>query len=258
MIPNLPHSCAFRLFQQSSNPRHLLQGSAQCQTVTGIHALVSHLAQQPFHVIDPLQLLGKGHGQHVLMGEFFHGVQSAVDGRFVHERLFDPAPQQPSTHGGGGFIHQPQERAFLGTVPQAFRQFQIAPGIPIQQHGFRSLINPQSGDVLQRILLGVAQVMHQGSCRTGTGTVFLRQPQGRQILQGKMLAQGFRRILILEAAAAFLRGRNFLPQVAGMELHQVGGNDFDGADPCHLVRQGLLRMFHLMDKELTSGHVCKG
>ena len=235
-----------------------MQGSAQCQTVTGIHALVSHLAQQPFHVIDPLQLLGKGHGQHVLMGEFFHGVQSAVDGRFVHERLFDPAPQQPSTHGGGGFIHQPQERAFLGTVPQAFRQFQIAPGIPIQQHGFRALINPQGGDVLQRILLSVAQVMHQCPCRTGTGTVFLRQPQGRQILQGKMLAQGFRCILILEAAAAFLRGRDFLPEVAGMELHQVGGNDFDGADPCHLVRQGLLRMLHLVDEEFARGHVCKG
>ena len=160
----------------------------------------------------------------MLAGQLLHRVQAAIDLRGIGQGLFDPAAQGAGAHGGGRLVQQPQQAALFAAAPDAFGQLQVAAGVPVQQHGAAALIDPQRGDVLHGVALGLCQVAHHGTGGAGARAVFLIQPQGRKVLQMKMSAQGLRGILILVPGGGLLRGRLRLMAQAGPQPHQIVGD----------------------------------
>ena len=109
--------------------------------------------------------------------------------------------------------------------------------------------------MLQRILLGVGQVAHQRACSAGPQAVFLAETQRGQILQVEMAAQRVAGVLVLIPGGGLLGAGGVLPAQAGPQAHQVVGDDLDGLNPGHFIRQGVLGRGNLMDEKLARGHI---
>ena len=137
---------------------------------------------------NALKLRQQRHCQNMLSREFLHRIQTMFDFLLVDQRLLDPGTQQAAAHCRGRLIQQRKQRPFLTAPADRFRQLQVASCVAIQKHSLTALVNTQLGDMFQRILLRLGQVLHQRACSASSRLILLRQTKGRQIVQVKMTA----------------------------------------------------------------------
>ena len=254
VLPDPDHLLALRVPQQVLHARDPLQAGAQRQAVPRVHVPVGDLVHQAFHVVYAFQFLGQGHAEHPVVYQFLHRVQPAVDLLFVQQWLFHPAAQQSAAHCGARLVDQAQQRALPAVAPQALRQFQVPPGVLVQQHRPAVLGKPQGPDMLQAVLLGLVQVAQQRARRAG-GVLPVVQAQCRQLAQVEMLAQRLFRVPFLEPGLGLSAQAADLARRGG-ERRRIVADDF------HRVHPGDLRPRHvqlrLHDVEFARGYVRVG
>ena len=82
----------------------------------------------------------------------------------VTQRPVQPALQQTTAHGGGGFIHNPRQRV-LGIAFLVDVDFQIAAAGRVNNDGVVGLFHLQRADMRQAVALSILGVMQQRAGR---------------------------------------------------------------------------------------------
>ena len=154
------HRGALGLGEQAADAGHPLEGVAQREAVPRVEAAVADLREQALQVVHAAQLLREAAGEHPLAGELLHGAQARLDGVLALQGLLDPRAQQPSAHGGGGLVQQPEQGTLARMAAVALCQLKVAARAAVEEHGVLPLVDGDVGDVLQGVLLGLQQVAH--------------------------------------------------------------------------------------------------
>ena len=87
----------------------------------------------------------------------------------VHQRLIHPAAQGAASHGGLGFVHDPQKTSVALSLPHGLRQLQIAAGSQIQLHKLTGGVVLQFLNMGQLGALIAAQNGQEPACRLHHG-----------------------------------------------------------------------------------------
>ena len=117
--------------QPLGDAAHLRQGLAgvgQGADLPRGGGAVQDAGGQPLDVKHPAQRLFQVGAGDVFLIQRIHRVQPGVDGAGVHQRLLDPAAQQPLAHGGLGLVQHPQKGALFLAAAHRFGQFQVGTG----------------------------------------------------------------------------------------------------------------------------------
>ena len=117
--------------QSLGDAAHLRQGLAgvgQGADLPRGGGAVQDAGGQPLDVKHPAQRLFQVGAGDVFLIQRVHRVQPGVDGAGVHQRLLDPAAQQPLAHGGLGLVQHPQKGALFLAAAHRLGQFQVGAG----------------------------------------------------------------------------------------------------------------------------------
>ena len=233
--------------------RHMRKRVAQRQTVLGVDAAVGNAAEQALHVVDLRQLLAEQVGGHIVFLEHLHRVEPTVDLLLHRQRLLDKAAQHAAAHRRAGIIQHAEQRPLLLAGAHGLRQFQIAPGRVVEHHEPLVVVLGDAGDVLERVLLRLLQVLHQRARRADAQL----QPFQAKRLQGlhpEVLQQRRLGLGMLEIHAVF----DAVRQIRRPGRQLAVRDDFLRRDAGQLVLQAGARLVNLVDAEFARGHVGKG
>jgi hypothetical protein len=170
--------------QKLTDAGQFTQACGQGGEVPASGGAVHHPANEPLQVGD----LPQGEGQLLPGDDVLHQVAHRLlppgDLYGGEEGPLHPAPDEAVAHGGAGFIHDPQEGAFLLFAPQGFSELQSLPGGEVQLHKLARSVVGEGGDMTQIGFLGVIEVAEQPARSLDSSGV-----PGRQGLQpgGKLL-----------------------------------------------------------------------
>ena len=163
--------------QPLGDAAHLRQGLAgvgQGADLPRGGGAVQDAGGQPLDVKHPAQRLFQIGAGDVFLIQRVHRVQPGVDGAGVHQRLLDPAAQQPLAHGGLGLVQHPQKGALFLAAAHRFGQFQVGAGHGGKPHILGVGVVLDGADALDAVLLGLFQVAQQHAHRVGHHAVFLK------------------------------------------------------------------------------------
>ena len=240
-------------FQQRLDRGDGVERAVQRQTVPGGQAVVADLAQKTLHIRHVFQLFAQLFRGHKVVLQGFHRVQTGLNAAAADHGVFHPRAQKPRAHGGAGLIQQPQKGALPFAAAQAFRQFQIAAGVPVQKHGLVALIQLQMGDMLQRVFLRFVQIAQQSPGGNGPAVLVLHAQRGQRG-HAKVAEQlSFRAPLGKGALRQRGSGKAQIHQC--VQLVQIVGDDLPGADALNFVHQLLFRVGQHVRHKLAGAHI---
>ena len=107
------------------------------------------------------------------------GVQARVDAVRVQQGPSQPVPQEARAHGGPGAVERLQQGSFHLPRPQVLHQFQVEPGVLVQQHEPRGLVGLDPVQVGRNGGLVLSDIVEQGADR-GDRLWLVRQPEAVQ------------------------------------------------------------------------------
>ena len=120
----------------------------------------------------------------------------------IHQWIAQPLPQQSPAHGGAGLIEHIEERSLTASGLQIGRQFEIATRALIHPRIAAETIGFDTGKMLNRLFLGLLEVMHESTSSTNAGFQVLAsetlQRQGVKQVQQLFARPGVRKHFFIQ------------------------------------------------------------
>ena len=150
---DLPVCRSRQIFQNSLDGRQHLHGAAKGDHIPWIGRLIAHLTQQPFQIIDRIQVFPDLVTGKRILTERFNRIQPLLHLCFLYQRLFQEGTKHSGSHGSLCLVQYPQKRASFVLLPKGFCQFQIPSGRTVQEHITVHKIGFNMSEMTERNLL---------------------------------------------------------------------------------------------------------
>ena len=140
----------------------LPQGASQGQTIPGINGPIGDLGTKTLDIVDLVQMVPELRAQDRVLVQLLHRILPRLDGGKGLQRAIDPVVEHPTAHGGLRDVQQVQQGVLpTHTGPDPLRELQVAPGVDVQLHIFRTADHHNAADMIEPVLLSILQILHE-------------------------------------------------------------------------------------------------
>ncbi len=234
-------------------PRQRRECRPQLSEIAWPRRAQRHARQNALQVADRPQPLGQRHMTRGL-DQRRHGVVADPQCGVIAQGSMQPAPQQPSAHGGGRPVEYSRKRE-LGFAGEAFIEFEVAAGCRIHDERGIAFLGGDREQVRQRRLLRLADVGQQRA-RRGDTQGLVGAAKAREIARAELLGERSRRRFHIEmpgctqAPGPFLAGAG----ARGWRQRAIRRQDFRGPQALEFrIERGRVVQFH--DAEAACGQI---
>ena len=185
----LPYSVQYRIVGTHARRLHAsqtLQGHLQLHHLAGRHPSDGHFRHDALEVAHALQLTIYQLFEFWLAEEILHHVEAFVDGFLVFQGEHHPSAQQSSAHRRYGLVDDVEQRD--AALLHGIHQLERADGELVEAHIFLFLDAREAGDMTDLRVLGLLQVVQDGTCGNHT-VVQMVHSKALQVLHAEVLQQ---------------------------------------------------------------------